>query len=191
MRQARQAFAHALDSARMRGMKEYRASILESEAACEVDIGFITQAREDVHAALAESEDRNAKTGAVYVLGRLGEDGEVKQILDELEKELPSDTLIHGIDIPGARAALSLHHNDPQQALRDVEPGAAYELSPYAVPVMAMHAEAYLDLHDGAHAAVEYEKVLTHRGTNITTVLYILAHLGLARAYGLQHDTAQ
>jgi hypothetical protein len=64
---------------------------------------FIAQARRDVDAALAESEDRNAKTGAAYVLARLGEDGRTKKILDELDKELPADTLIHGIDIPRAR----------------------------------------------------------------------------------------
>jgi predicted Zn-dependent protease len=137
------------------------------------------------------TEDRGAKTGAAYVLARLGEDRRVKKIIDELDKELPTDTLIHGIDIPRARAALSLYHNDPQQALRDVEPGAAYELSPFAVPVMAAHAEAYLHRRDGANAEEEYKKILNHRGVNTTTVLYPLAYLGLARAYAIENDAAQ
>lgn len=191
MRQAREAFSHALDSAHMQGMKEYRANILDSEAACEVDIGFVAQARRDVDAALAESEDRNAKTGAAYVLARLGEDGRTKKILDELDKEFSADTLIHGIDVPRARAALSLHHNAPQQTLLDVAAGAAYELSPFAVPVMNAHAEAYLEIHDGAKAAVEYRKIVDHRGVNTTSVLYSLAHLGLARAYALEGNPAK
>jgi eukaryotic-like serine/threonine-protein kinase len=191
VRQAREAFSHALDSAHMRGMKEYRANIFDSEAACEVDIEFVAQAREGANAALAESEDRNAKTGAMYVLARLGEDGRTKKILDELDKEFPGDSLIHGIDVPLARAALSLHHNDPQQALLDVEPGVAYELSPFSVPVMNAHAEAYLRIHDGVKAAEEYRKILDHRGVNTTSVLYPLAHLGLARAYALQGDPAK
>jgi eukaryotic-like serine/threonine-protein kinase len=191
MRQARQAFAHGLDAAHTQHMNEYRATILDNEAACEVDIGFAAQAQHDVDVALAVTEDRGAKTGAAYVLARLGEDRRVKKIIDELDKELPTDTLIHGIDIPRARAALSLYHNDPQQALRDVEPGAAYELSPFAVPVMAAHAEAYLHRRDGANAEEEYKKILNHRGVNTTTVLYPLAYLGLARAYAIENDAAQ
>ena len=162
---------------------EYRANIFESEAGCEVDVGFLSQARLEVNAALAESEDRNVKTGAAYVLARLGDDAKTNEILDDLDKASPADTLIHGIDIPRARAAMSLNHNQPQQALRDVEPGAAYELSPFAVPVMAAHAEAFLRLHDGASAAAEYQKILDHRGVNTTSVLYPLGYLGLGRAY--------
>jgi eukaryotic-like serine/threonine-protein kinase len=191
MRQARQAFAHGLDAAHTQHMNEYRSTILDNEAACEVDIGFTAQAQRDVDVALAMTEERGAKTGAAYVLARLGEDRRVKKIIDELDKELPTDTLIHGIDIPRARAALSLYHHDPQQALRDVEPGAAYELSPFAVPVMAARAEAYLHLRDGANAEEEYKKILNHRGVNTTTVLYPLAYLGLARAYAIENDAAQ
>ena len=191
IREARQSYTRALDSARLQNMKEYRANIFESEAGCEVDVGFVPQARQAINAALAESKDRNGKTGAAYVLARLGDDARTNQILDDLDKALPADTLIHGIDIPRARAALSLNHNQPQQALRDVEPGAAYELSPFAVPVMSAHAEALLRLHDGVNAAAEYQKILDHRGVNTTIVLYPLAHLGLARAYVLQRDTAK
>jgi hypothetical protein len=56
---------------------------------------------------------------------------------------------------------------------------------------MTVHAQAYLDLHDGPHAAEEYRKILNHRGLTTTPVLYTLAHLGLARAYGLEHRNAE
>jgi hypothetical protein len=56
---------------------------------------------------------------------------------------------------------------------------------------MAVHAEAYLQLHDGPHAVEMYRKILDHRGVNTTSVLYSLAYLGLARAYGLENETAQ
>jgi eukaryotic-like serine/threonine-protein kinase len=37
---------------------------------------------------------------------------------------------------------------------------------------------------------IEYQKILDHRGVDVLGVLYPLAHLGVARAYVLQKDTA-
>jgi len=109
IRETRQSYTRALDSARTQNMKEYRANIFESEAGCEVDVGFLSQARLEVNAALAESQDRNAKTGAAYVLARLGDEAKTNEILDDLDKASPADTLIHGIDIPRAS-----HESQPQ-----------------------------------------------------------------------------
>jgi eukaryotic-like serine/threonine-protein kinase len=191
IREARQAYTHSVDAAHAQHLDEFRGIILNSEAACEVSVGFTAQAQQDVNTALSGTANRGTQTGAVYVLARLGDDRRVKKIVDALDKDLPADTLLHGVDIPRARGAASLYHNDPQQTLRDVEPGTAYELSPFAVPVMVVHAEAYLRLRDGAHAVEEYRKILNHRGVNSTTVLYTLAYLGLARGYGVENDTAQ
>ncbi len=191
LRQARQAFTHGVDAAHTQHLDEFGGVILAREAVCEVDVGWAAQAQQDINAALSVTKNRGVQTGAGYVFGRLGDERQVKKYVGELDKELPSDTLLHGVDIPRARGSLSLYHNDPQQALRDVEPGAQYELSPFAVPVMSLHAEAFLRLRDGAHAAEEFRKILNHRGATSPTVLYSLAHLGLARAYALEGDAAQ
>ncbi|HXM14940.1 MAG TPA: protein kinase [Candidatus Eremiobacteraceae bacterium] len=191
IREARQAFTHGADAAHTQHLEEFRGVILAREAVCEVDSGFATKAQQDMSAVLSGTRNRGVKTGAAYVFGRLGDDRQVKKFVGELDKELPSDTLLHGVDIPRARGALSLYHHDPVQALRDVEPGAAYELSPFGGPVMAVHAQAYLDLRDGPHAAEEYRKILSHRGLTTTPVLYTLAHLGLARAYGIENKHAE
>jgi eukaryotic-like serine/threonine-protein kinase len=191
IREARQAFTHGVEAAHARNQDEYRGVVLPRKAVCEIDAGFTAEAQQDINAALAVTKNRAVQTGVAYVFARLGNDREVKKYIGELDKEFASDTLLHGIDIPRARGALSLYHGDPAQALRDVEPGAAYELSPYAAEVMAVHAEAYLRSHDGTHAAEEYKKILSHRGVNTPTVLYTLAHLGLARAYGLENKSAE
>jgi Tfp pilus assembly protein PilF len=47
---------------------------------------------------------------------------------------------------------------------------------------------AYLQLHDGAKAAAEFQKILDHRGIDIESVLYPMAQLNLGRAYALQGD---
>jgi hypothetical protein len=51
--------------------------------------------------------------------------------------------------------------------------------------------EAYLAKRDGAAAAREFQKFLDHPGLVVNYPLASLAHLGLARAYGLSGDTAK
>jgi hypothetical protein len=43
----------------------------------------------------------------------------------------------------------------------------------------------------GAQAVREYQKILDHRGAVTNGIIGALAHLGLARAYALQGDTAK
>jgi eukaryotic-like serine/threonine-protein kinase len=50
---------------------------------------------------------------------------------------------------------------------------------------------AYLSTKKGTEAAVEFQKILSHRGVVQTEPIGSLAHLGLASAYALQGDTAR
>jgi eukaryotic-like serine/threonine-protein kinase len=50
---------------------------------------------------------------------------------------------------------------------------------------------AYLAEHDGRQAAIEFQKILDHRGVVINEPIGALAHLQLARAYALQGETAK
>jgi hypothetical protein len=50
---------------------------------------------------------------------------------------------------------------------------------------------AQLAAHNGPAAAVEFQKFLDHRGIVLNYPLGALAHLGLARAYGLSGDAAK
>jgi Tfp pilus assembly protein PilF len=51
--------------------------------------------------------------------------------------------------------------------------------------------EAYLAVHQGSEAAAEFQKILDHRGVVLNEPIGALAHLGLARAYAMQGDTAK
>ena len=51
--------------------------------------------------------------------------------------------------------------------------------------------EAYLATHQGTEAAVEFQKILDHRGVVCNLIIGALARLGLARAYTLSDDTAK
>jgi ATP/maltotriose-dependent transcriptional regulator MalT len=51
--------------------------------------------------------------------------------------------------------------------------------------------QAQLVAHNGSAAATEFQKFLEHRGITLNFPLGALAHLGLARAYAMQGDTAK
>ena len=61
-------------------------------------------------------------------------------------------------------------------------------LSLYPVYVRGL---AYLSAKQGAQAVTEFEKIIIHRGIVQTEPIGAFAHLGLARAYLSQGDTAK
>jgi hypothetical protein len=54
-----------------------------------------------------------------------------------------------------------------------------------------LRGQAYFLAHQGKEAAAEFQGIIDHRGIVLNFPLGALAHLGLARAYGLQGDTAK
>ena len=54
-----------------------------------------------------------------------------------------------------------------------------------------MRGTAYLSAQMGREAAVEFEKIIHWRGVVVNEPIGALAHLGLARAFVLQADTAK
>jgi Tfp pilus assembly protein PilF len=57
-------------------------------------------------------------------------------------------------------------------------------------PVFA-RGEAYLAAHQGSEAGAEFQKILDHRGIVANDSIGALVHVGLARSYVLQGDTAK
>jgi cytochrome c-type biogenesis protein CcmH/NrfG len=51
--------------------------------------------------------------------------------------------------------------------------------------------DAYLAGHQGIEAAAEFQKILGNRGVVQNESIGVLSHLGLARAYAMQGDTAK
>jgi hypothetical protein len=45
-------------------------------------------------------------------------------------------------------------------------------------------------MHQGPKTAIEFQKVLVHQGVTVGDPVGIMAHLGLARAYGVAGDSA-
>ena len=117
-------------------------------------------------------------------------------MITDLAKSQPFDTLLIQVKLPTARAILDLQRNQPAQAVAALEPARPYDLaadrgSLGTFQAIYVRGEAYLRSHDGANAAVEYQKIVDHRGIQPTSQFISLARLGLGRAYALQGDTAK
>ena len=85
---------------------------------------------------------------------------------------------------------MELQRDNAAQAIQLLETTRPFE--GYALFQIAyLRGQAYLKQQKGAEAATEFQKILDHRGYQPTSPIYVVAHLGLARAAALQGDTAK
>jgi len=94
--------------------------------------------------------------------------------------------------LPTLRAVLLLNRNDGSKAVEMLQAASPYELgAPGAMRPVYIRGEAFLAARQGGKAAVEFQKILDHWGLLGPSSMSAVAHLGLARAYALQGDTAK
>jgi tetratricopeptide (TPR) repeat protein len=194
---ARDFSRRAVDSAVRDDSKETGALWQVNAALREAEFGNTAVAKQDVAAALALAPGRDVKLFAALALARIGETAGAKAMAEELEKNFPSNTIMKVYWLPTLKAAIELNGNNSTQAVILLEAAAPYELGePPQFQMGTMYpvyirGEAQLVAHSGAAAATEFQKFLDHRGVTLNFPLGALAHLGLARAYALQGDSAK
>ena len=196
IKKARESFARAGAAAQTHGIKEWAALSLAAEAYCDAETGFFPEARQVMNAALAAADTPETEADAARIFARTGDTARAEKFIADLAKEQPFDTLLNQMKLPTARAILDLQRNQPAQALAALEPAKPYDLaadrrSIGTYQAIYVRGEAYLHSHDGTNAALEYQKILDHRGIQPTSVFISLAKLGLGRADALQGDTAK
>lgn len=195
LKQSQQDAAVATTVSQARGFKEFGNTILHEEAICYAETGFTQQARERASTLLTRTEDVDTRAGAALALATSGDSSRAQQLVDELAKAAPSDTMLNQVYLPCVRATISLQKNQPAQAVAQLESAIPYELGSgiHASLYMSnyIRGQAYLSSHDGAKAAAEFQKILDHRGVEPTNPDYTLSHLGLARAYAIQGDSTK
>jgi tetratricopeptide (TPR) repeat protein len=194
---ARDFSRRAVDSAVRDESKESAALWQVNAALREAEFGNTAAAKQGVAAALALAPGRDVKLFAALTLARIGETAGAKTIVEEMEKNYASDTILKVYWLPTIKAAMELNANNSTQAVVFLEAAAPYELGdPPQLQLGTMYpayirGQAQLMAHNGAAAVTEFQKFLGHRGVTLNFPLGALAHLGLARAYVLQGDTAK
>jgi serine/threonine protein kinase/Flp pilus assembly protein TadD len=194
---ARDFSRRAVDSAVRNDSKETGALWQVNSALREAEFGNTAAAQQGVAAALALAPGRDVKLLAALALARIGETARAKAIVEELEKNYGSDTMLKIYWLPTINAATELKANNFTQAVVYLEAAAPYELGqPPQLQLGTMYpvyirGQAQLLAHNGAAAGNEFQKFLDHRGITLNFPLGALAHLGLAHAYAIQGDTAK
>ena len=191
IKDARASFARGVTAALAQGRKEMAATILGVEAACDANTGFPQEARQATNAGLALAENINSRAAAAILFARIGDAAQSEKLAEGLSKEFPYATILNQVQLPLARAMISLGRDQPDKAVAALDSAKPYELGTGNIAVMLTRGEAFLRLHDGANAAGEYQRILDHRGLGAVALASSLAQLGLGRAYALQGDTGK
>ncbi len=184
-----------MESARLNDAKETAALWQSNAALREGEFGNAGAARQDADAALELAPGRDVEILVAMALARVGEAQRAGAIADKLNKEFPSNTALQSYWLPTIRAAIELNRNNPAKAIEFLQSAAAYEMGG-AVPIGNLYppyvrGQAFLEAREGSQAAVEFQKLLDHRGIVQNLPIGALAHLSLARAYALQGQTAK
>jgi tetratricopeptide (TPR) repeat protein len=138
--------------------------------------------------------------GAAFAEALSGDAGVAQATAEDLTKRFPEDTSAKFYYLPALRALAALNHHNPTKAIEWLRVSSPYELGEpqscffgffgVMYPVY-VRGEAYLALHQGAQAAVEFQKIIDHREIVISDPVGALAHLQLGRAYLMAGDQAR
>jgi DNA-binding winged helix-turn-helix (wHTH) protein len=200
LREARAMSRAAVDLAQQDGQRE-RASLYEAAAALrESFFGNTLAARQHADAALELSRARDTEYGAALALALAGDLSKAQKSANDLEKRFPEDTSVRFSYLPTLRALFELNRGEASQAIESLEISGTNELGAptssffgffgalYPIYVRGL---AYLAVHQGANAAVEFQKILDHRGIVVSDPIGALAHLELGRALAQSGDTVK
>jgi len=200
LRRARRASQRAVDLAQQSGAVE-RSALFETGAALrEAFFGNLAAARQSSSAVLKQSKGRDVAYGAAFALALSGDSSRSQELAGDLERRFPEDTAVRFSYLPALRGLVALSHSNPDKAIELLQIAAPNELgSPpssfygffgSAYPIY-VRGEAYLALHKGTEAVVEFQKVLNHRGIVVSDPIGAVSHLQLGRAYAVQGDKAK
>lgn len=200
LQQAIQTSRHAADLAGQSDQRG-RAALFETGAALwEAFFGKALAAKQSAVAALGISRDRDVEYGAAFAQALSGDSFQAQAVAADLERRFPEDTSVKFTYLPTIRALIALNRSEPSGAIELLQNGESYDLGTplcsypgffgmlYPVYVRGL---AYLAGGQGAEAAAEFQKILSHRGIVVSDPIGALAHLQLGRAYQLQGDKAK
>ncbi len=190
--EANERFHRAIDAATRDQLVNVAAQATIQGAEIHAIAGQCDDARRDVSAGLALGRDNFALERASRTLALCGDAADATALVEELTARYPAATLTSRLQVPLTNAVLALGRGDAAAALRLLEPVAVFDHAPSAEAWPAyLRGQAYLQAKDGRAAAAQFSSVIEHRGEAPDSMLYVLAHLGLARAAVLTGDTAR
>jgi Flp pilus assembly protein TadD len=199
LRKARELSRRAAEASGRSDMSE-AAAIWEASAALrECDFGNLELARRGAESALAHSTGKQLWALAALTFARSGDAARAESLVQKLQQNYPSDTLLGYYWLPVIRGSIELRRGDPAKALESLQVAAPYDSAdPFPItssPLGNMYSvyvrgQAFLLAHRGAEAAAEFQKILNEPGLVLNGTIGALSRSELARAYASQLDAA-
>ena len=190
---ARQLSRLAIESAERAGEKETAAGYQADAAFREAVFGNAGRVGKWAAPAVAGSANKIVQFLAISAVAIAGDTARAQALAADLGKRFPQDTIVKFNYLPTIHAQLALNQNNPAQAVEALQAAAHYELGIAGVALYPVYlrGEAYLAAGRGSEAAAEFQKILNHRGLVLSEPIGAIVHLGLARTYVLQGDSAK
>ena len=190
-REARELYLQSAELSQRNGFKEYAAFTVALGAFVEAEFGNHNQARERATAALAITRGVGVEGVAAQALALSSDVRQAQALADDLAKRFPTDTLFNAVSLPIIRSTVELQRGNAARAIELLQAAAPYEFGFGGLGAIYIRGQAYLRAGKGTEAAIEFQKILDHKGINPTFLLHALSHLGLARAYALAGNAAK
>jgi serine/threonine protein kinase/tetratricopeptide (TPR) repeat protein len=190
LRKAKEFSDRAAELALRSGLKDVAAELIVLSTTRDVFFGDCKQVKEQTAKALAITQSYSTRFFAGYALGACGEFSRTQAITDEMLKRYPKDTLLNDVVLPLIQAYMQMFRGNAAEAIQLLERTRPYE--GYAgFQISYLRGQSYLTQRKGTEAAIEFQKILDHRGARPGSPLYPLAQLGVARAAVLHGDNAK
>ena len=173
------------------GFTEVAAQLMMEDAEMHATVAQCTEAVSEVSEGLRIGRDNASLERAGRVLALCGAGGDAARLASELETRFPQATLTINLSIPVIAAAAALRQGEPARVVELLEPVRPYDHAPSAeFWPLYLRGQAYLRLKNGVGADGEFQSIVDHQGEVPASMLYALAHLGLAQSKAMMKDIA-
>jgi len=180
---ARTTLLHAAEQAASAKEQDAQAASLLNAAYAGWMVDRCSDPEQTVKNALKLDKGKVTVIYAAMTLALCNQEKHANQMLSDLEKHYPEDTLVQELYAPESRGWLALKAGDAQRALALLERVRAHDnvsFAPY------MRGLAYLQLKDPRNAIASFQDATRLKGVAYNTGSpYALSFLGLGRAYAM------
>ncbi len=199
LRRARELTKRAVDSAIRADNKENGAIFQAIAAQREAAYGNATEARQAAAKALKLAPNSmGTESESALAFAMAGDTTRAESLMQDLGKRFPLDTQMQLLWLPAIQTQLALDRKNPASALNAPQAASPMEMGQiwYVINISCLYpayvrGDAYLATGQGSAAAAEFQKILNHSGIVWNCWTGALAHLGIARAYAIQANTAK
>jgi len=197
---ARELTNRSINSAIRADSKENGAMFRENAALREAAFGNPAEANQQAAEGLRlVSTSKNVEVEAALAFAISGDAARAESLAQDLDKHFPLHTQMQSLWLPAIRGQVALDRKRPDDAVSALQPAVgdiematiAFAANPSCLYPTYVRGEAYLAAGKGKEAAIEFQKIVDHRGIVGNCWTGALAHLGVARAHALQAQTSQ